>query len=148
MTAHPRPRRSRDARPAVVASGVWRPEADRPAPEAARVPPLPEPLVGAEWRGTPWPLNEEEIDLPEAPAPAPTADSPEIGPEAPEALRYIGYVRAGCVGVKAKSDMDVLVVPPDCIVFGQAQLEGEQALRLCALLLRAVQGLGSRGGSA
>lgn len=123
----------------ALAAHVWRSAAPRPAPEPARIPALPEPLVTPEWHGAPWPLNEEEIDLPTPAAPA----APEPGPSVPEAMRWIGYVRAGCVGVRGQFDMDVLVLPaPDArIVFGQAQLDREQALRLCHLLLRAVGAL-------
>lgn len=130
MTARSRFRASRPA--PVVASAVWRPAADRPAPEAARVPPLPEPLIGPEWHGTPWPLNEDEIDLP---FPADESPEPPAGPAPP---RWIGAVDVRVDHVAAPFPMDVLATPAG-LQFGLARLDREQALRLCGLLLRGLQ---------
>lgn len=84
-----------------------------------------------EWHGPLWPLNEDDIDLPDIPSMPDSA--PESSPH-----RYIGTVRVCCWGVTGSFDMDV-TLDGETIQFGQARLDRRQALALCDFLLRALR---------
>jgi hypothetical protein len=84
-----------------------------------------------------WPRNEGEINVPADPPPG-DAETP------PAEIGYIGVVSATRPGVRGPFDMDVRVTGPDTVVFGSAQLSTVQTLRLCKLLLLAVQLCGAR----
>ena len=134
MSAHPHhPKHSKRPPPIVTA----RVERHQPPPPEAIVPPLPLPAL---WQG-PWPLNEDEIDLPDPPPPAPLrADG------RPQQL-FIGHVRAERWGNEpdAPIDIDVTVevkngqIEEDRIWIGMAGLRPFEALRLCNFLIRALR---------
>ena len=132
MSAHPHHSRLPKRQPYVITARV---ERHQPLPPEAIVPPLP-PL----WQG-PWPLNEDEIDLPDPPPPAPIrADG------RPQQL-FIGTVRAERWGTEpdAPIDIDVTVevkngqIEEDRIWIGMVGLRPFEALRLCNFLIRALR---------
>ena len=133
MSAHPHHPKHSKRPPPIVATRV---ERHQPPPPEAIVPPLP--LV---WSGHPWPLNEDEIDLPDPPPPAPIrADG------RPHQL-FIGHVRAERWGTEpdAPIDIDVTVevrngqIEEDRIWIGVARFRPFEALRLCNFLIRALR---------
>lgn len=80
----------------------------------------------------PWPLNENDIDLPADPPPPP---EPLLA-----AAHYVGSIHASCRDAFGLGglDLDVMLYPPDAVEVGPLRLSREQTLKLCRLLLVAV----------
>jgi len=123
----------------ALAASVWRPEPLNLTPPVRTAIPsiLDEQPLSPEWHGRPWPLNEDEIDLPDV-APPPRADG------LPHQL-YIGTVQAERHGPTGPLDMDVTVEPrgarvdDDRVWIGVARFSRIEALRLCNFLVRALR---------
>lgn len=123
----------------VAAAGVWRPESlDQSPPLTSACPPMlaDQPLI-PEWHGQPWPLNEDEIDLPDVAPPARADGRPN--------QLYIGTVQAERHGPTGPFDVDVTVevqdarVDDDRIWIGLTRFSRIEALRLCNFLIRALR---------
>ena len=82
----------------------------------------------------PWPLNEDDIDLPTEPSPADPAP-------APTGLHYLGAVRGHFAGIPGDCDLEVMALPPGHVILGPLYLELDQGLRLTRLLLAALSAL-------
>ena len=81
----------------------------------------------------PWPLVEDDIDLPDDPPPAP---EPLLS-----ASHYVGSIHASLHAAFiaiGEVDFDVMIHRPDTVAIGPLRLTREQALKLCRLLLVAV----------
>lgn len=127
-------------RPASLYSTVFRPE----PPPAAEPPPArpapPDAPACPEWRDDPWPLDEDDFDLPDPPLPSPASGAGAEG--FPPADRHIGTVTTEYSRVAGPLDLDVTAErhgERPAIWVGPLRFDRVQALRLCNFLLRALR---------